>query len=60
MINARAETVATASPFKAAYRKRRRCLVSVDGFYEWRTVGKVKQPYEIGMADRQPFTLAGP
>jgi putative SOS response-associated peptidase YedK len=58
MINARSETVATASAFKGAFAKRR-CLVPVDGFYEWRKVGKAKQPYAIGMADRQPFTLAG-
>jgi putative SOS response-associated peptidase YedK len=57
-INARAETVATTGAFKTAFAKRR-CLVPVDGFYEWRTVGKIKQPYAIGMADGQPFTLAG-
>ena len=57
-INARAESVATTGAFKTAY-ARRRCLVPVDGFYEWRTVGKVKQPYAIGMADGQPFPLAG-
>ncbi|WP_375459855.1 SOS response-associated peptidase [uncultured Enterovirga sp.] len=57
-INARAESVATTGAFKTAYAKRR-CLVPVDGFYEWRTVGKVKQPYAIGMTDGQPFTLAG-
>ena len=42
-INARAETIATSASFKTAYAKRR-CLVPVDGFYEWRTLGKVKQP----------------
>jgi putative SOS response-associated peptidase YedK len=57
-INARSETVATTAAFKKAFAKRR-CLVPVDGFYEWRTVGKVKQPYAIGMTDGQPFTLAG-
>lgn len=57
-INARAESVATTGAFKTAYVKRR-CLVPVDGFFEWRTVGKVKQPYAIGMVDGQPFTLAG-
>lgn len=56
-INARAETVATSPSFKRAYGKRR-CLLPVDGFYEWRKVGKVKQPYAIGMADGEPFTLA--
>jgi putative SOS response-associated peptidase YedK len=57
-INARGESVATTGAFKTAYAKRR-SLVPVDGFYEWRTVGRVKQPCAIGMADGQPFTLAG-
>ena len=58
MINARAESVATASAFKKAFKKRR-CLVPVDGFYEWRKVGKEKLPYMIAMAGVEPFTLAG-
>jgi putative SOS response-associated peptidase YedK len=58
MINARAESVATAAAFKKAFAKRR-CLVPVDGFYEWRKVGKEKLPYMIAMAGVEPFTLAG-
>jgi putative SOS response-associated peptidase YedK len=58
LINARAETVTTASAFKKAFEKRR-CLVPVDGFFEWKTIGKRKQPYMIAMVDRAPFTLAG-
>ena len=34
MINARAETVDSKPSFRAAF-KNRRCLVLVDGFYEW-------------------------
>lgn len=58
LINARAESVASATAFRGAYRERR-CLVPVDGFYEWKTIGKVKQPYLIGMKNGEPFTLAG-
>lgn len=45
MINARAESVA----FKPAYRapfRRHRCLIPVDGFYEWHAENG-KQPYYI-------------
>jgi putative SOS response-associated peptidase YedK len=58
MINARSESVATAAAFKEAFAKRR-CLVPVDTFYEWRKVSKEKFPYMIAMAGVEPFTLAG-
>jgi putative SOS response-associated peptidase YedK len=40
---------------------RRRCILPIDGFYEWRAIkgAKVKQPYAIAMKDRSPFGLAG-
>ena len=53
-INAKAETVATRSMFREAYR-RRRCIVPVDGFFEWRAERGAKQPYAIAMQDRSPF-----
>lgn len=31
----------------------------MDGFYEWRKVEKVKQPYAIGRVDGERFTLSG-
>ena len=58
MINARAETVAKKPAFRAAYRKRR-CLIPISGFYEWRKSGSTKQPYLIRMKDVAPFALAG-
>jgi putative SOS response-associated peptidase YedK len=58
MINARAETITTAPAFRKAFEKRR-CLVPVEGFFEWEKVGKEKRPYMIAMLDREPFTLAG-
>jgi putative SOS response-associated peptidase YedK len=46
--------------FRDAYR-RRRCIVPVDGFFEWKAikVQKAKQPYAIAMKDGAPFGLAG-
>ncbi|MGF9758828.1 SOS response-associated peptidase [Microvirga sp. 0TCS3.31] len=59
LANARAETVVTEDVFRAAYRYRR-CLIPVDGFYEWKKLWPVgKQPHAIGMTEGQPFTLAG-
>lgn len=61
LINARSETVEEKPAFRDAYRNRR-CLVPVDGFYEWATAGDghgSKQPYRITRTDEQPFALAG-
>src|SRR5438552_18964185 len=45
MINARAETVATARAYAPSF-ERRRCLVPADGWYEWRRASaRQKQPY---------------
>lgn len=57
-INARAETIQTMRPFRDAF-QRHRCLVVVDGFYEWITEGKRKRPFHIRRPDRKPFAFAG-
>jgi putative SOS response-associated peptidase YedK len=56
-INAKSETVATLPTFRDAYRKRR-CILPVDGFYEWMATKGSKQPYAIAMKDRSPFGIA--
>lgn len=60
MINARAESLAGKPAFRDAFR-RRRCIVTADGFYEWRAEGGrgAKQPYAVAMADGAPMPLAG-
>src|SRR5207302_6137829 len=58
-INAMAETVDTKPVFREAF-QRRRCIVPVDSFYEWKKLGpKEKQPYTIALADRSLMALAG-
>ncbi len=57
-INARGETVAEKPMFRAAL-KRRRCLVLADGYYEWRTTGKEKQPFHFRYEDQRTFAFAG-
>ncbi len=59
LINARCETVATKPAFRGAWAKRRRCLIPVDGFYEWKREGKVKQPYALALKGGEPMALAG-
>ena len=56
--NARGETVASNPVFRDAFR-RRRCLVPVDGFYEWLRDGSKRQPMRIHDPDDRPLALAG-
>ena len=60
LINAKSETVANLPTFRDAYR-RRRCIVPVDGFFEWKAIKgqKAKQPFAIAMKDGKPFGLGG-
>jgi putative SOS response-associated peptidase YedK len=52
------ETADTKPSFRAAF-KRRRCLILADGYYEWKAVGKMKQPYYHRLQDDRPFAFAG-
>jgi len=58
LVNARVESVTD----KAAYREpfeRRRCLVVVDGFYEWKRQGRLKQPYLLRARSGELLAMAG-
>ena len=61
-INARSEDIAAKPMFREAYAQRR-CIVPVDGFYEWQRTGEgksaTKQPYAIALADGGLMALAG-
>ena len=59
-INAKAESVAKLADVSRCL-PFRRCIVPVDGFFEWRGIkgARAKQPYAIAMKDGSPFGLAG-
>jgi putative SOS response-associated peptidase YedK len=59
-INAKSETVASLPMFREAY-VRRRCILPVDGFFEWKAIKgtNAKQPFAIAMRDGSPFGIAG-
>ena len=57
-LNARAETIHRKPSFRSSIMTKR-CLVLVDGFYEWREEGKKKYPYLISLASNDAFALAG-
>ena len=63
LINARAETLTTSPAFRSAA-ARRRCLVPMDGYYEWKPspdplAGKRKTPYFFFRSDGEPLLVAG-
>lgn len=58
MFNARAETIATSPAFRDPF-ARKRCLVPVDSFYEWKRDGSIRQPFLIARRDGRPLALAG-
>ena len=68
MINARSETIAEKPAFKGVFKKYR-CIIPMDGFYEWAAgveggpvtkAGKLaKRPHFIHRADGEPLAVAG-
>jgi putative SOS response-associated peptidase YedK len=58
-IQARAETAPRSPAFRDAFR-RHRCLVVVDGFFEWKTLPDGRRvPHHVRQSGRQPFAIAG-
>jgi putative SOS response-associated peptidase YedK len=56
--NARAETLFEKPAFREAANDGR-CLVLVDGFFEWREVGGRKYPYHVRLKSGEAFAIAG-
>jgi len=57
-INARSETAAEKPAFRDPL-KYRRCLIPVDGFYEWKRNEASKQPYCFEVNEGELFAFAG-
>jgi putative SOS response-associated peptidase YedK len=57
-LNAKAETIHQKPSFRVSIMTKR-CLVLVDGFYEWREEGRKKYPYYISLVSNDAFALAG-
>ena len=67
MINARSEGLLEKPAFKSSFRKHR-CIIPMDGFYEWQAGGgaqltakgkPAKQPFFIHRTDGEPLAVAG-
>jgi putative SOS response-associated peptidase YedK len=64
MINARSETLTEKPSFRPLLASHR-CVIPVDGYFEWRTTGvnptvkQPKQPYFIRSHDSRPLAIAG-
>ena len=56
LINTRSETINEKPAFRQAFEKRR-CLIPVNGFYEWRKSDKT--PFRIFLKNEKLFALAG-
>ena len=58
MINARQETLAEKPSFKNLINTQR-CLIPIDGYYEWKKIDNQKYPYYILDENHDLFCLAG-
>ena len=58
LANARAETIDEKPSFRQPFQWRR-CLLPVDGYYEWESRSSGKQPVYYSMRDGDLFCLAG-
>lgn len=57
-INCRSETAANKPSFRRAFRERR-CLVPMNGFFEWTQDGQDRQPWFVSLKSGEPIGVAG-
>ena len=58
MINARADTISEKPAFRNAFKKRR-CIVPLSGFIEWKREDETKRPFRIQLKNHQIMSVAG-
>ena len=58
LINARSEKVSTSPAFRSSA-KAKRCLVPMDGWYEWQGQKGAKTPFYMYASDGEPLFMAG-
>jgi len=58
LINARAETITKKPSFKRPFYTQR-CIIPVDGFFEWKKTGTDRLPYYVASKSQLPLALAG-
>lgn len=56
--NARSESILSKPSFRHCVQSKR-CIIPVNGFYEWQTIGKQKIPYYMELEGTSLFALAG-
>jgi putative SOS response-associated peptidase YedK len=58
LINARGEEIMEKRSYAEAF-QRRRCVVPLSGFYEWKRESKTKRPFAIHLRDNPIMSVAG-
>lgn len=58
LFNSRSDTLLSKPSF-SRYLQHKRCLIPATGFYEWKSEGKIKQPYYIHFKNEELFAFAG-
>jgi len=59
MFNKRLDSFASPAPYFKSVLESKRCVMLMDGFYEWRLVGSKKQPYYVYLSSGSPMIVPG-
>ncbi len=58
LINARGEEITEKRTYKTPFKKRR-CIIPLSGFYEWKRTKDKKRPFAISLKDQNILSVAG-